>query len=103
MSWKHYIFGILDPTGLLPISINPSDNEEPDYSLLIWESKDIPKPTEEEFNSAVAKAQAMTYKTDRRNAYPPIAEQLDVLFHGGLEAWREQIQTIKDTYPKVEP
>jgi hypothetical protein len=100
MSWKHYIFEVLDPTGLLPISIDPGKDGEPDYSLLVWESEDVPKPTEAEFAVAVAKAQAMTYQTDRRNAYPSIAEQLDLLFHGGLEAWREQIQAVKDEYPK---
>lgn len=100
MSWIEHIAKILDPTGLLPISVTGDENGEPDYSLLTWESEDVAKPTEQEFAVAVAKAQAMTYKTDRRTAYPPIAEQLDLLFHGGLEAWREQIQAIKDEYPK---
>jgi len=100
MSWREHVIKVLDPTGLLPIGINPSEDGEPDYSLLIWESEDVPKPTEAEFAVAVAKAQAMTYQTDRRNAYPSIAEQLDILFHGGLETWREQIQAIKDEYPK---
>ena len=100
MSWRDYIVPILDPTGLLPVGIRVSETNEPDYSLLIWESEDVPKPTEEQFAEAVAKAQAMTYKTDRRNAYPPMAEQLDAIFHGGIDAWREQIQAIKDEFPK---
>jgi len=100
MSWIEHIGKILDPTSLLPVGVSAGVDGEPDYSLLIWESEDVPKPTEAEFAEAVAKAQAMTYQTDRRNAYPPISEQLDILFHGGLEVWREQIQAIKDEYPK---
>jgi hypothetical protein len=100
MSSIQYLVKILDPTGLLPVAVHADKEGNPDYSLLVWESEDVPKPTEEEFAVAVAKAQAMTYRTDRRNAYPPIAEQLDLLFHGGLEAWREQIQAVKDEYPK---
>lgn len=100
MSWIEHIGKVLDPTGLLPVGVKADENGEPDYSLLIWESEDVPKPTEAEFAEAVTKAQAMTYQTDRRSAYPAIAEQLDTLFHGGIEAWREQIQAIKDEYPK---
>jgi len=40
------------------------------------------------------------YQDDRRNAYPAIAEQLDTLYHGGYDAWKAEIQAIKDKYPK---
>ena len=33
-------------------------------------------------------------------AYPSIVDQLDVLYHGGYDAWREQIQAVKDQFPK---
>jgi hypothetical protein len=40
---------------------------------------------------------------DKRIAeYPSIHEQLDTIFHEGLDAWKEQIQAIKDKYPKPE-
>jgi hypothetical protein len=100
MSWIEHITRVLDPTGLLPVGVVGNADGEPDYSLLIWGSDEVPKPTEEEFSLAVAKAKEMSYQTDRRNAYPSIPEQLDLLFHGGLEAWREQIQAIKDEHPK---
>jgi hypothetical protein len=32
--------------------------------------------------------------------YPAITEQLDTIFHQGLDAWKAQIQTVKDKYPK---
>jgi len=30
----------------------------------------------------------------------PIDEQLDTIFHNGVDIWKEQIQAIKDKYPK---
>jgi hypothetical protein len=44
---------------------------------------------------------ANLYKGERALAYPPMADQLDKIFHEGLEAWKTEIQAIKDKYPKV--
>jgi hypothetical protein len=40
------------------------------------------------------------YQRDRALAYPPIPDQLDDIFHNGLEGWKAQIQVVKDKYPK---
>lgn len=40
------------------------------------------------------------YKYDRASAYPSIADQLDKIFHEGIDAWKATIQSVKDTYPK---
>jgi hypothetical protein len=40
------------------------------------------------------------YKGKRANEYPPIADQLDTLYHGGFDAWKATIQAVKDKYPK---
>ena len=36
----------------------------------------------------------------RAKAYPSIADQLDTIFHGGLDAWKAEIQAVKTKYPK---
>ena len=41
------------------------------------------------------------YKTKRAAEYPSFADQFDLLFHGGIEAWKASIQAVKDKYPKV--
>ena len=41
-----------------------------------------------------------TYADLRAQAYPSIAEQLDTIFHGGVDGWKATIQTVKDKYPK---
>jgi hypothetical protein len=40
------------------------------------------------------------YKYLRAKKYPTIADQLDTIFHDGLDAWKTQIQAVKDKYPK---
>ena len=43
-----------------------------------------------------------TYTDARVAEYPPIEEQLDKIYHNGLDAWKADIKTIKDKYPKTQ-
>ena len=54
-------------------------------------------PTEEEVNTKIAELQL---QENRAADYPSIADQLDDIFHNGLDAWKATIQTTKDKYPK---
>jgi hypothetical protein len=40
------------------------------------------------------------YQRSRASEYPSIADQLDDLYHNGIDGWRTTIQAIKDKYPK---
>jgi hypothetical protein len=40
------------------------------------------------------------YKYSRAKEYPSFADQFDTIFHKGLDAWKTQIQAVKDKYPK---
>ena len=40
------------------------------------------------------------YQRDRAKEYPPMADQLDDIFHNGIDSWKASIQIIKDKYPK---
>ena len=42
------------------------------------------------------------YKFKRAAEYPSIADQLDKIFHDGIDEWKETIQAVKDKYPKPE-
>ena len=48
-----------------------------------------------------AEVDANAYKGLRQAEYPSIADQLDTLYHSGLDAWKAQIKTVKDKYPKA--
>ena len=41
------------------------------------------------------------YKQLREAEYPSFADQFDTIFHEGIDAWKSQIQEIKDKYPKA--
>ena len=62
------------------------------------------KPTEEEIVQKIAeltyKEEVEVYKEQRAAEYPSYADQFDKIFHQGIDAWKEEIQTIKNRYPK---
>ena len=43
---------------------------------------------------------AKQYQRDRQIEYPSIADQLDDIYHNGIDDWKATIKTIKDKYPK---
>ena len=45
-------------------------------------------------------AAAVKYKTDRAAEYPSVVDQLDDIYHNGLDAWKATIKVTKDKYPK---
>lgn len=40
------------------------------------------------------------YQRDRAAEYPSFADQFDLLYHGGLDAWKAAIDEVKTKYPK---
>lgn len=92
--------------------------ENENYESLTWEEDNpLPKPSLEEYEqnkdyvapaltpeqlaAQEAAVAALQYRYQRAAEYPPIAEQLDTIFHEGLDAWKAQIQAIKNKYPKA--
>jgi hypothetical protein len=43
---------------------------------------------------------ANAYKGLRASAYPPITDQLDTIYHEGIDAWKAVITAVKEEYPK---
>ena len=41
-----------------------------------------------------------SYKSKRRDEYPSVVDQLDKIYHSGIDAWKADIKAIKDKYPK---
>ena len=64
------------------------------------------KPTETECTDGLAAMQAAwdlendSYRSKRRAEYPSIGEQLDKIYHSGIDAWKTDIKAIKDKYHK---
>jgi hypothetical protein len=47
-----------------------------------------------------AEFNALTYAEKRATAYPSIADQLDTIYHNGIDAWKAEIAAVKTEYPK---
>ena len=43
---------------------------------------------------------AQQYSRDREKEYPTIVDQLDDIYHNGIDAWKATIKVTKDKYPK---
>lgn len=56
--------------------------------------------TDAEAEALRPKSPEPTYKELRAAAYPSFADQFDLLYHGGMDAWKAAIQAVKDKYPK---
>ena len=63
-------------------------------------------PTEEAIQAKLAELQAEyeanQYQRDRASAYPSTADQLDMLYHQGIDGWKAEIKKVKDQFPKPE-
>tara|TARA_R100001086_G_scaffold86784_1_gene42351 strand:- start:434 stop:835 length:402 start_codon:yes stop_codon:yes gene_type:complete len=79
-------------------------NEEiTDISSYDFESKHATEKKAIEDAEKKAESDAIaswTYKEKRMNEYPMIEEQLDDIYHNGIDGWKATIKAIKDKYPK---
>jgi len=40
------------------------------------------------------------YQRKRAEEYPTVVDQLDLIYHSGVDAWKAKIKETKDKYPK---
>jgi len=70
-----------------------------------WSDTEQTQPTQEEIVQKIAEIEytkeVEAYKEVRAKAYPVMSEQLDKIFHEGIDAWKAEIQAIKDDHPKA--
>ena len=43
---------------------------------------------------------AKKYQRDRKVEYPSLVDQLDDIYHNGIDGWKATIKVTKDKYPK---
>ena len=66
----------------------------------VWLPQCTPITDDEAETIRLSKVVPPTYSELRAAAYPSFADQFDTIFHGGLDAWKAEIQYIKNKYPK---
>ena len=71
--------------------------------IKLWDY-DIAQPTAEQlasYETAGNTAEALQIVlSNRANDYPSIKDQLDKIYHSGIDEWKKVIKTTKDKYPK---
>ena len=74
------------------------------YAGLQWLDKTQTKPTEQEVEEKIAELKYQeelnVYQEKRKLEYPDWEDQLDQIYHSGIDAWKTDIKAIKDKYPK---
>lgn len=55
-----------------------------------------------EFNKLISEIDSTKYREERRDKYPSIGDQLDMIYHAGLggDEFQAAIKAVKDAYPK---
>jgi len=71
---------------------------------ITWHDDNPTNITNEQILAKQAELQAdydaKQYQRDRKAEYPPIEDQLDDIYHNGIDGWKATIKVTKDKYPK---
>jgi hypothetical protein len=85
-------------------SLRPNSSFEMDDDVIKFLNQAVTVPTEAEIQAEIARLQAeydaKEYQRKRQAEYPSYADQFDKIFHEGIDAWKAEIQAVKDKYPK---
>jgi hypothetical protein len=72
---------------------------------LEWLDTTQTQPSDAEITAEINRLQSEydnnLFQRQRAQEYPPIVDQLDTIFHNGLDGWKASIQVVKDKYPKT--
>ena len=86
------------------ISLKPGARWHMKEDVLVWEDEEQAEPTEEEIEAEIARLQSeydsQDYARKREKEYPSLVDQLDEIYHNGIDSWKATIKAVKDKYPK---
>mgnify|MGYP006408837345 CR=1 FL=1 len=81
------------------VSVNAEDIEQ-----ITWHDDNPTNITNEQILAKQAELQAdydaKQYARDREKEYPTWQDQLDDIYHNGVDGWKATIKVTKDKYPK---
>ena len=81
------------------VCVIPRDLDNIDYQQFLQDAKTIGIATCVEGPTVGVTTE---YKEARASEYPPLKDQLDKIYHSGVDAWKADIKAIKDKYPKTQ-
>ena len=74
-----------------------------DFDKIEWTEGTTPIAKDEiqtKVNELQADYDAKEYQRKRALEYPSIVDQLDDIYHNGIDGWKTTIKATKDKYPK---
>lgn len=80
------------------VSVNAND-----INQITWHNGTTPiskADIENKITELQTEYNAQQYKRNRSEEYPSIEDQLDDIYHNGIDGWKATIKAIKDKYPK---
>ena len=84
------------------MAINPSAVINIQGGVIEWQ--DTPVISDADIQAKLSELQAeydaKQYQRDRAEEYPTWQDQLDDIYHNGIDAWKATIKATKDKYPK---
>ena len=95
---------IVDSNGFIIYKGNNSDDKF--KKLLALSGSKIVNDNKDDFvkpkwnGSQWTEGYVATYSDNRKEEYPTMPDQLDDIYHNGIDAWKATIKAIKDKYPK---
>ena len=99
--WEHNMINKVDAIR----SLYKGSYDKATEDKIVW--KDGHETTDEEnsqidaeFSRLQTEYDSQEYARNRKAEYPSMADQLDDIFHNGIDGWKATIQVTKDKYPK---
>ena len=86
------------------LKLHPTAQFSTSGGKIVFWGESYKQPTESEI--AAAKETLKTeytknkYQRDRSAEYPSLVQQLDDIYHNGIDGWKATIKKTKDKYPK---
>tara|TARA_R110002012_G_scaffold319137_1_gene538867 strand:- start:1996 stop:2298 length:303 start_codon:yes stop_codon:yes gene_type:complete len=74
-----------------------------DINTITWENGTTPIPKADikaKMDELQVEYNNNKYQRDRAAEYPSIKDQLDDIYHNGVDGWKTTIKAVKDKYPK---
>ena len=86
------------------LSLRPKSKWTAVDQELTWLDSSQTEPNATEIANEIKRledvATSEEYKRKRAAEYPSVVDQLDDIYHNGIDAWKATIKATKDKYPK---
>jgi len=86
------------------LSLRPTSQWSKLGDKITWLDGSNTQPSQSELDAEKVRLEneynAKEYQRKRADDYPSIVNQLDLIYHLGIDAWKTRIKETKDKYPK---